>query len=381
MFSIASRLVAEPSVSSPDTRFDQSNRGVIYRLAELCESVGFRVTLQDLPGDKQNLVAVLGDGPGGLVLSGHTDTVPFDEARWDTDPFTLTERQGRLYGLGSADMKGFFAAALHAAQHFDVTRLKQPLVLIATADEESTMDGARALREVTIPTATRAIIGEPTGLAPVRMHKGILMEAVRLLGRSGHSSDPSLGVSALDGMASVLQALRSARQEMGAQRNEHFAVPEPTLNLGRIEGGDSPNRICSSCVLSFDVRLLPSMDAAATRDMLRGKMKAALDEQHGGESPLGVEFESLAKAVPAFETSRDAPTVRALEEFSGQASKAVMFCTEAPFLQEMGMETVVCGAGDIDVAHQPNEFVTLKGLDAASTLYGAAIQRFCVEAT
>lgn len=379
MFSVASRLVAEPSVSSPDARFDQSNRSVIDRLADYCESLGFRVTLQDLPGDKRNLIAVLGDGPGGLVLSGHTDTVPFNEARWESDPFTLTERDGRLYGLGSADMKGFFAAALHAAQTFDAAQLKEPLVLIATADEESTMDGARALREMTLPSATRAIIGEPTGLAPVRMHKGILMEAVRLIGRSGHSSDPSLGVSALNGMSEVLRTLTDARHEMRSQRNEQFAVPEPTLNLGRIDGGDSPNRICSSCYLSFDVRFLPSMDAAATRDGLHARIRAAVSELGGSESDLVVEFETLAKAVPAFETAADASTVRVLEELSGQASKAVMFCTEAPFLQELGMETVVCGAGDIDVAHQPNEFVTPQGLQAASDLYAAAIQRFCVE--
>ncbi|MEM7606948.1 MAG: acetylornithine deacetylase [Myxococcota bacterium] len=376
---ITGRLVNERSVSSPDPRADGPNAGVIAQLATYAEDLGFAVRTQEVHPGKLNLIATLGDGPGGLVLSGHADTVPFDESRWSSDPFALTERDEKLYGLGAADMKGFFAAALHAASRVRAASLREPVVLIATADEESTMDGARALLETTLPTATRAVIGEPTGLRPVHAHKGILMEAIELVGRSGHSSDPSLGLSALDAMSHVLSALMAYREKLQQQRDARFVVPEPTLNLGRIEGGDSPNRICGSCSLSYDVRMLPGMKPDAVRAAIQQTVADALRSAGFGDELL-VEYKRLAKAVPAFETPANASTLDALEAMTNQSAAAVMFCTEAPFFTELGMETVVCGAGSIDVAHQPDEFVTEAGLSAAADVYEGLIHRFCVEA-
>ena len=142
-------LIAAPSVSSPDRRFDQSNRAVIDLLAEWAESLGFVVRIEPLASQPQkaNLIARLGEGEGGLVLSGHTDTVPFDAERWTEDPFDLSERDGKLYGLGTADMKSFFAAALHAVARFPEQALDRPITLLGTADEESSMDGARELAQ------------------------------------------------------------------------------------------------------------------------------------------------------------------------------------------------------------------------------------------
>lgn len=372
------QLVAEPSVSSPDPERDQSNRRVIDRLAEWAEHLGFRVEVLPLPSDpsKANLIATLGDSPGGLVLSGHSDTVPFDEDRWRTDPFELVEDGGRLFGLGTADMKGFFAAALHAAARFQARQLAEPLILLATADEESTMSGARALLDAGRPTARRCVVGEPTDLQPVTMHKGILMEAVEIVGRSGHSSDPSLGRSALEAMHRAIAAILSEREALqGEHRDERFAVPVPTLNLGRIEGGDSPNRICARCSLTFDVRPLPTMDLEQTRARLRRAVREAL-RQAGVE----VSLRSLVEGVPPFAINADAELVRTAEAMTGRPSRAVMFCTEAPFFARLGMETIVCGAGSIDVAHQPDEYTTRAGLQAATELYAGLIQRYCVEA-
>ncbi|MCA9611188.1 MAG: acetylornithine deacetylase [Myxococcales bacterium] len=370
------QLVAEPSVSSPDPRHDRSNRTVIDRLATWCEDAGLRVEVLPLPGapHKANLVATIGDGPGGLVLAGHTDTVPFDEAGWATDPFELVGTDdGRLYGLGSADMKGFFASALHAIRRFRAGTLKAPVVLVATADEESTMDGARALLESRRPTARFAIVGEPTGLAPVHAHKGILMEQLTIGGRSGHSSDPSLGVSALEAMHVAMSELIAFRAELqAAHHDDDFAVASPTLNLGRIEGGDSPNRICASCQLTFDLRLLPGMDLDGTRNALRARLARRFD----GEL-VTIAVDSLVPGVPPHTTAKDGELVHALESLTGQSSRAVMFCTEAPFFASLGMETVVCGAGSIDVAHQPNEYTSRDGLDAATELYAQTIARFC----
>lgn len=368
-------LVAIPSVSSPDARHDQSNRGVIDKLAEWAEHLGMKVEVQPLPDapDKANLVATLGDGDEGLVLSGHTDTVPFDEAQWATDPFELVDRDDKLFGLGSADMKGFFGAALHAIARLDAGKLKQPVVLLATADEESTMAGARALVDAARPTARYAIVGEPTGLRPVRMHKGILIEGLRIDGRSGHSSDPSLGHSALEAMHGVIGELLALRSELQSQhRSELFAVPVPTMNLGRIEGGDSPNRICASCSLTFDLRPLPGMDLSGTRRVVRERVDRLL-----ADTPFEVSWSAPIDGVPPFETPADATLVRAAEAHTGQDAVAVMFCTEGPFLAQMGMETIVCGAGSIDVAHQPDEYTDRAGVAAAIDFYEAMARRFC----
>jgi acetylornithine deacetylase len=371
------QLVAEPSVSSPDATRDQSNRRVVDRLAEWAEAIGFQAEVVPLRRDpsKANLVARMGEGEGGLVLSGHTDTVPTDLEGWGSDPWALTERQdGVFYGLGSADMKGFFAAALTAATRFRSGRLKAPLTLIGTADEESTMNGARQLLADGAPKAQMAIIGEPTGLVPVRMHKGILMHRVSVEGSAGHSSDPALGLNAIDGMVEVIAELRAFREELEAKvRIDDFHVPHATLNLGRIEGGDSPNRICGSCALTYDMRLLPGMAPAAIREAIEARLRSRLDHRYR------LVLEELIEPVPPFAIERDAAAVRLLEELSGNEPRAVMFCTEAAFFQQLGAQTVVCGPGSIEVAHQPNEHVPAAQLLEGAEVYARAIHAVCVE--
>jgi len=258
------RLIAQDTVSSRGhADLDRSNRPVIDLVASWTEACGFGTRILDLPHKpgKHNLVATLGSGPGGLVLAGHADTVPWDAERWTFDPFTATERDGRLYGLGSCDMKSYLALAVEAARRYAGRHPARPLHIVVTADEECDMAGARSLAETEPLRADAAVIGEPTNLLPVRMHKGIFMERLRLVGRSGHSSDPAYGNNALEGMHTAIAALLAHREELQAsQRNESFRVPTPTLNLGQIRGGDNPNRICGECELSFDLRLLPGMD-------------------------------------------------------------------------------------------------------------------------
>lgn len=371
------QLIATPSVSSVSPQFDQSNRVVIDLLAEWLEASGFAVRIEPLPGrsDKANLIATLGEGPGGLVLAGHTDTVPFDAGRWRYDPFGGTVADERIYGLGSADMKSFLALAIEAAREFSARDLRQPLVILATADEESSMSGARALAAAGQPLGRHAVIGEPTGLRPVRMHKGILMEAIRLEGRSGHSSNPALGASALEGMHQVIGELLHWRTELQARyRNPLFEVDVPTLNLGRIHGGDNPNRICADCELHIDIRPLPGMALTELRDVLHQRLGRLLSD---GE--LKLSFEPLFPGIEALETPAAAAIVQAAEDLTGAPAGVVGFGTEGPYFNALGMETVILGPGSVDCAHQPDEFLPLATLQPTLDLLRGLIGRFCVE--
>ena len=373
------QLVATPSVSSPDLRFDQSNRGVIDLIADWAGSLGFSVRVEALPGDstKANLIATLGEGEGGLVLSGHTDTVPYDAERWTDDPFLLSERDGKLFGLGTADMKGFFAAALHAVSRVDLSGLRSPITILGTADEESTMNGARALVERGEQLGEYAIIGEPTGLQPIRKHKGVFYVQVTVGGSAGHASNPGLGVNAIDGLQLVLGALQSWRDTIGERhRDEDFEVPTPTLNFGRIRGGDSPNRICAECTLDVDIRLLPGMERKAVVDELRDVVANALD---GGAWAHDVR--AVGGHADAFAGPTDAAFSEAVETLCGCSAKSALFGTEAPYLAELGLQTLVLGAGDIAVAHQPDEYVTIAAIRRATDLYANLIQRFCIESS
>lgn len=371
-------LVGTPSVSSVSPEFDQSNRAVIELLANWLDDLGYAIEIMPLPKQphKANLIATLGSGPGGLVLSGHTDTVPYDEARWSSDPFTLTERDNRLYGLGSADMKSFFALAIEAAQQFQAGQLKAPLILLATADEESSMDGALSLVAADKPKAKYAVVGEPTGLKPIRAHKGIIMESVRVIGQSGHSSNPALGNSALEGMHKAIAEILLWRSELQQRyQDAHFAVPYPTLNLGHIHGGDNPNRICGECELHLDLRSLPGMVMDDLREELDNRLAAAF-----ADSGLQVVRESLITGTEPMHTDAQAEIVRHAEELTGHPAETVAYCTEGPYLNQLGMQSIILGPGHIDQAHQPDEYLPMNEIRPAVELIGRFINRYCCDA-
>ncbi|MFT5431872.1 MAG: acetylornithine deacetylase, partial [Myxococcota bacterium] len=361
---------------SNQPELDQPNRGVVDQLAEWGEGVGGRtriLAVPTLPG-KVNLITTFGPDSGetaGLMLSGHTDTVPCNPELWTSDPWKPEVRDGRMYGLGSADMKGFLALALHAAAR--VGDLKRPLTLLATADEESGMDGAKALVDEGLRLADRVIIGEPTGGQPVRMHKGIMMCAVDIAGRSGHSSRPLAGANAIDGLSEVLVALDALRRRWAEQyRAPEFDVAEPTMNFGQVTGGDAPNRICGQCTLTFDVRLVPGMDEAQITRELTEAIAGI-----GRESRVTARYYSMFPTIPPFENPVDSPLTRAVEAESGCTACAVLFGTEAPFFHALDMDTVVMGPGSIDVAHQPNECIDVAEFAPTVDQLERLIRKFC----
>ncbi|MEX0963210.1 MAG: acetylornithine deacetylase [Pseudohongiellaceae bacterium] len=376
LFERLNDVVGLPSVSSANPDIDTSNKAVIDYLAEQFEALGFDCEIIPVPGGsagKFNLIATLGSGPGGLVLAGHTDTVPLDEELWSVDPFKLTQRDGKLFGLGVTDMKGFFPIIMEAVKPLLDKRFNEPLIVLATADEETSMQGARSLAAMGRPKARAAIIGEPTGLHPVKAHKGIMMDSIRLLGKSGHSSDPSLGNNALDAMHMVISDLMLYREELKQRYNsELFAIPYPTLNLGVIHGGDNPNRICGHCELEFDIRLMPGMHIETVRAEIRSRIASLMD-------PLNIQFELLPlfTGVPAFFADENSALLRTAEKLTGHGGISVAFGTEGPFLQQMGMDTIIMGPGNIDQAHQPDEYMSLAMVEPCIDVIQKMITHHC----
>jgi len=368
-------LIRLPSVSSIDPTHDQSNRHVIDALANWFDALGFSceiMPVSDKP-EKCNLIAKRGEGEGGLVLSGHTDTVPYDLNGWDTDPFVLTKKNDCYFGLGTADMKSFFPIITEALERLSDTKFNRPITVVATADEESTMSGARLIQENNKVSGRYCVIGEPTGLKPIHTHKGIIIEEIQIEGRSGHSSNPKLGNSALEGMHDVISTLREWRDELQSEFiNDDFQIPVPTMNFGRIHGGDSPNRICASCELSLDLRMLPGMKLDSLNKTLRNKVKDTL-----ASSGLKVEFNAMFDGILPMQTSKNSEIITLSEKLTNYTSESVAFGTEGPFFNEMGIETVILGPGDIDVAHQPNEYLQSDRIEPMINILSKMLIHFC----
>jgi acetylornithine deacetylase len=370
------KLIAAPSISSFNASLDTSNITVIETLHDWFNDLGFKVEIFEVPNypGKYNLVASSGSGPDGLVLAGHTDTVPFDEGKWTQSPFKLTEKDQRLYGLGSCDMKGFFAFITEAIRDLDLEKLKKPLIIIATADEESSMCGAKAIKPRFATLGRHCVIGEPTSLKPIRMHKGIFMEGIRLTGLSGHSSNPALGNNALEGMHSIISELIDWRTELQSKfQNPAFEVQVPTLNFGHIHGGDNPNRICGHCEMHIDLRPLPGMAIDELREDMHKRLNLRI-----ADSGLRIEYLPLFDGIPAMETDGDAAIVKVTEKLTGYSSQAVAFGTEGPYFNNMGMDTVILGPGSIDQAHQPDEYLALDQIKPGVQLIKNLINHFCL---
>lgn len=368
-------LIAAPSVSCTQAHWDQSNRPVIELLAAWLGDLGFACEIQEVTPGKFNLLASYGSGPGGLVLAGHSDTVPFDAELWASDPLQLREADDRWYGLGSCDMKGFFALVIEAVRPLLNQPFRQPLLILATCDEESSMSGARALVDAGRPLGRAAVIGEPTGLRPVRLHKGIMMEGIDIRGQSGHSSNPAYGHSALEAMHEVMGELLALRQQWQREYNNPlFDLSVPTLNLGCIHGGDNPNRICGQCSLEYDLRPLPGMDPQQLREAISRRLQPVAERHQ-----VSIDLAPLFPSVPPFEQPAEGELVKLAEQLTGHRAEAVAFATEAPYFQQLGCEALVLGPGDIACAHQPDEYLDLARIEPTVRLLRGMIDHYCLQ--
>jgi acetylornithine deacetylase len=346
-------------------------------------------------GSKVNLVFIVGPdrdrGPErrpGLVLSGHMDVVPAEEPEWESDPFTLAERDDRWVGRGTCDMKGFLALAANLAAERAAGAaaapheggLAHPLGLLFTYDEEVGTLGARRLVE-SCPEAralpASAVIGEPTGLRVARAHKGHLTLRVTLHGRSAHSGYPHLGRNAIEPAGAVIGGLARLRCELAAERVPHAElfpeVPFVPLNLGRVQGGTAINVVPDRCTVELGLRALPGVDSRQLIERVERTVRKAA-------APFTPEVEVLTDSPPLL-AAEDAPLVRALAALAGQRETgAVSFATDAGWLQGLGMDCVLFGPGSIEAAHRPNEHLPKADLRAARAVLERAIEQFCVAA-
>lgn len=365
-------LVAIDSVSS------RSNVDLISYLEARCRSTGFttkRYPHVDEAGEaKINLVAMLAPQleacEAELVLVGHTDTVPYDPA-W-TDALHLTEKDGKLFGRGACDTKAFIAATLTAIESTNLAKLKQPLALVFTADEEIGCLGAKRLAAAKPFRARYAIVGEPTSLQPIRAGKGYCLAQITVRGREAHSAYPQLGASAIFRAARLLVRIESIAAELKNHQRATFDPPYTTLNVGLVSGGSAKNIIPGECKFTLEWRTIPNQDSNYVLELIH---QAVQELKH--DDPDFICEVSAARADQSFETALDSPLVKFLQARSGKLPGTVAFGTEAPGMIVLGAEAVVFGPGDIRVAHRTGEFVPIDELERCCEILRDAIRTFC----
>lgn len=364
------RLVAFPTVSR------DSNLALIGFIRDYLAGHGVASELfLNAEGTKANLFATLGTTDrGGVVLSGHTDVVPVDGQAWTRDPFRLSESEGRLYGRGTADMKGFIASVLAAVPAFLAQPLHLPVHLAFSYDEEVGCLGVRSLLDALAQRPNRprlCLIGEPTELRPVLGHKGKLAMRCQVHGAACHSAYAPQGVNAIEYAARLIGHLGEIGEELA--RPEHhdprFDPPYSTVQTGLIEGGRALNIVPAECRFDFEVRALPGFDAQQVATRLDRYAQAELVPRMQAVQPgTGIRFEPLG-SYPGLATDAASEAAELVALISGSRDfGTVAFGTEGGLFHEAGIPTVVCGPGSMDQGHKPDEFVTLAQLEACDAM-------------
>jgi len=363
---ILADLVRIDSVST------RSNAEIIAYLEGRCEALGLitrRYPYADEHGlEKINLIALSHDvSEVELALVGHTDTVPYDP-NW-SEATNLTERDGKLYGRGACDTKGFIAAALTAVENI---KAKKPLALIFTADEEVGLLGAKKLAEAKPLRIHYSIVGEPTSLKPIRAGKGYSLAEVIVKGREAHSAYPALGASAVFRAARLIARLEAIETQLKQEQYAVFDPPFTTLNVGLIHGGSAKNVLAGECRFTLEWRPIPTQPSEHLLDLFN----AAIAEEMKSDPDFQC-FVDANRQDTGFETSPDSPLVQLLEKATGNKSGTVAFGTEAAQMMALGSEAVVIGPGDIREAHRTGEFVPIGELERCAEVLRQSIHELC----
>lgn len=302
-----------------------------------------------------------------LALVGHTDTVPYDP-NW-SEATNLTERDGKLYGRGACDTKGFIAAVLTA---LETTKPRKPMALVFTADEEVGLVGAKVLAENNALRPRYSIVGEPTSLRPIRAGKGYSLAEVIVKGREAHSAYPALGASAVFRAARLINRLESIATQLKQEQHAAFDPPFTTLNVGLINGGTAKNVLAGECRFTLEWRPIPTQPSEHLLDLLN----AAIAEEMKADPGFQCEV-NASRQDTGFETAPDSPLVRVLEQATGKEAGTVAFGTEAAQMKALGSEAVVIGPGDIREAHRTGEFVPVDELERCAEVLRQSIAQLC----
>jgi acetylornithine deacetylase len=353
-----------------DTTSSKSNLELIAFVEHCLKGHGIAATRVPSPdGAKAGLFATIGSGDGGVGLSGHSDCVPVEGQKWTSDPFTLTERDGKLYGRGACDMKGFIACVLASVPLFKSHQLKEPIHIIISYDEEVGCTGVRPLIArlgKDLPRPRAVIVGEPTSMKVIDTHKRIDAYRTRVTGREAHSSMPELGVNAIAAAASLIGELERISADIATKQNDpRFEPPYSTVMVGTIEGGTAHNIVPKRCEFQWQVRSLPqAAPAQVPRDLTAFAKHSLLPRMRRVTNDASIDTETEG-SVPAFVAGPGSPAVAlALKLTGAEHTHAVSYTTEAGLFEQAGCPAVICGPGDIAKAHAPDEYVPIAQLEA-----------------
>lgn len=372
---ITSRTLLERLVAF-DTTSRESNLALIDFVWHYLTDLGVNCELIHNAGrSKANLYARLGPaGSGGILLSGHSDVVPVDGQNWSVPPFALSERDGKLYGRGTADMKGFIACMLAAVPHFLAQPLAQPLHLAISYDEEVGCLGVRTLLDVLASRPEKpdlCLIGEPTELQPVLGHKGKLAVRCEVQGAACHSAYAPQGVNAIQYAAKLIHRLTAIGEVFAApeRQDTRFDPPFTTVQTGLIQGGRALNIVPAECTFDFEVRTLPQDDAQQVAEELeRYAQRELLPQMRAVNSDTEIRFYPLS-SYPGLYTAAQSAAAQLLAHLTGsEAFSTVAFGTEGGLFHQAGIPSVICGPGSMAQGHKPDEFITIEQLDACDAM-------------
>lgn len=377
-----------------DTTSSKGNAALAAILAEQLESAGFRTDVQSWTADgetKSNLLAALGPAePGGLMISGHTDTVPFEgQPGWTRDPLTLAIERDRVYGRGTSDMKAFIAQAVVATASIDARALRRPLVFAFTAEEEiGCLGAARLAPELArrlggMPLPAQCWIGEPTGWEIYSAHKSITIFDVTIRGRGGHSGLPALGVNAINVAGRVIEELSRYQRELRERPSPEFAevfpdAPFSTLNLGSVHGGTVANMIAEECTIRISTRGMPDAEPLSIRDEVVRRL-SAIDARDPvfPEAPATIAVGEPV-VVPAMISKAGSALEQALfAELGRDHTSGSLLGADGCHFTPLGIATLISGPGDFDQAHQPDESISRRAFEDGAAVVRRVIERVC----
>ncbi|MEM8570182.1 MAG: acetylornithine deacetylase [Pseudomonadota bacterium] len=364
---LLAHLVGFPTVSS------RSNLDLVDFVESFLANHGIASTrVPDDTGTKASLFAQIGPNvPGGVVLSGHTDVVPTEGQAWSTDPWTLTERGGRLYGRGTCDMKGFCAAALAMANEMQAAPLRRPIIIALSHDEEIGCLKAPEMIEgilATHPTPAAVIVGEPSDMRVVTSHKGSWEFKGHARGHEVHSSLIHTGVSAIHAAAKlIVWSSDTTAQNAQSSKDTAFEPPYTTLHIGVISGGTAKNITARDCHFIGEIRVMPDESITAWRSRMEAEAERIQAQMRAIAPDTALSLESTITIPPLVPEVNGFAESLARSLTGDNANHVVSYQTEAGQFQEAGLSTIVCGPGSIRQAHQPDEFISIEQLDAAET--------------